>query len=115
MSDQDGLGWYSVRCVFGSEADVEDETTYEERITLWQAASAEEAIERAEEEALAYAASIEEVPVTFLGLAQCFHLFDDPRDGAEIFSLMRDSELEPDDYLDTYFDSGEERQSNEEA
>ncbi|RNL64326.1 DUF4288 domain-containing protein [Nocardioides marmoriginsengisoli] len=110
MSD---LGWYAVRCVFGSEADNEDETTYEERITLWQATSADEAIERAEVEALAYAASIEEVEVNYLGLAQCFHLFDDPSDGAEIFSLMRDSELEPDDYLDTFFDSGDERTSHE--
>lgn len=107
------LGWYSVRCVFGSDGESEDETTYEERITLWHATSADEAIERAEAEAIAYADSIDEAEVHYLGLAQCFHLFDDPADGAEIFSLMRDSELEPDEYLDTYFDSGTERASNE--
>lgn len=113
MSDIGELSWFTVRCVFGSVGDAEDEMTYEERITLWQAGSADEAIERAEAEAIAYAASIDEVPVTYLGLAQCFHLFDSPEDGAEVFSLMRDSDLEPDDYLDTYFDSGDERVSNE--
>ena len=110
----DELGWYSVRCVFGSDAESDDETTYEERITLWHASSAHEAIERAEAEAIAYAASIDELEVHYLGLAQCFHLFDDPADGAEVFSLMRDSDLEPDDYLDTYFDSGTERTSHDE-
>ena len=87
-------------------------TTYEERITLWQASSADEAIARAEEEAVEYAAGIEETPVTYLGLAQCFHLFDVPEDGAEIFSLMRDSDLDHDDYIDSFFDTGAERASD---
>lgn len=87
-------------------------TTYEERITLWRASSADEAIERAEAEAEEYAAGIEETPVTYLGLAQCFHLFDEPGDGAEIFSLMRDSDLDHDDYIDSFFDTGSERASD---
>ena len=33
-------------------------------------------------------------------------------DGAEIFSLMRDSDLDPEDYLDTFFDTGEEHESH---
>lgn len=94
-------------------ADADGEyTTYEERITLWRAASADEAIARAEEEAEEYAAGIEETPVVYLGLAQCFHLFDDPGDGAEIFSLMRDSDLDHDDYIDSFFDTGSERASD---
>ena len=43
-------------------------------------------------------------------LAQCYRLADDVADGAEIFSLMRDSELEPQQYLDTFFDVGTELQ-----
>lgn len=114
MSDET-LSWYSVRCAFASETWVDEDgsyTTYEERVTLWQAGSADEAIERAEAEALAYAAAVEETPVTYLGLAQCFHLFDEPGDGAEMFSMMRDSELDPEEYIDTFFDTGSEHRSD---
>ena len=31
-------------------------------------------------------------------------------DGAEVFSLMRDSDLTPHEYLDHFFDTGDERQ-----
>lgn len=103
--------WYAVRCVFRSIIEV-GTTTYEERITLWRAGSTAEAIERAEAEAAEYAAAIEDVEVEYTGLAQCFHLFDDPGDGAEVFSLMRDSDLEPEDYLDTFFDTGGEHESH---
>ncbi|RNL78952.1 DUF4288 domain-containing protein [Nocardioides marmorisolisilvae] len=103
--------WYAVRCVFRSIVEV-GVTTYEERITLWQAASTDEAIERAEAEAEEYAAAIEDAEIEYVGLAQCFHLFDDPVDGAEIFSLMRDSDLDPEDYLDAFFDTGDEHQSH---
>ena len=114
MSDE-ALSWYSVRCAFASPTWTDEDgtyTTYEERITLWRASSAEEAIEKAEAEAERYAAGIDETPVVSLGLAQCFHLFDEPEDGAEIFSLMRDSELDPDDYVDAFFDTGAEHESN---
>lgn len=103
--------WYAVRCVFRAVVDV-GVTTYEERITLWQAASTAEAIERAEAEAAEYAEAVEDTEIEYTGLAQCFHLFDEPADGAEIFSLMRDSSLAPEDYLDTFFDTGDEHQSH---
>jgi hypothetical protein len=83
---------------------------YEERITLWLAASAEDAIERAEAEALEYAGSIAESPDSYLGIAQSYRLVDAPGDGAEVFSLMRSSALEPTEYLDTFFSTGTERQ-----
>ena len=104
--------WYAVRCVFRSAwAEAEDalppdEHLYEERVTLWQASSAEEAIALAEDEAAEYADDDDE----YLGLAQAFLLFDSPGHGAEVFSLMRSSRLEPDDYLDAFFDTGAERQ-----
>lgn len=103
--------WYAVRCVFRTmwtetEAGVTpDEQLYEERITLWRAGSAEEAIALAEEEALDYAGDEDE----YLELAQAFRLYDAPGHGAEVFSLMRSSAMEPDAYLDTYFDTGSER------
>ncbi|TDD57412.1 hypothetical protein E1263_23870 [Kribbella antibiotica] len=111
MSSDEELCWYAVRCVFATGWPLDRAMpVYEERITLWRASSAEEAIERAEAEALVYACSVEESPDTYLGIAQSYRLVEGPGDGAEVFSLMRNSTLEPDKYLDTFFDTGAERQ-----
>ena len=70
----------------------------------------DDAIELAEKEAAEYAAEGEE----FLGLSQGFWLFDDlalPQQGIEVFSLLRESDLEPKAYLDAFFDTGFERQA----
>ncbi len=104
--------WYAVRCVFRSawtveeHADTPEDQLYEERITLWQATSLEEAIALAEAEALDYAGDEDE----YLEIAQAYQLFDGPSQGAEVFSLMRSSPLDPDAYLDAFFDTGDERQ-----
>ena len=105
--------WYSVRCVFEMRmgpswtprADGRHE--YEERITLWRSRSFDEAIARAEADALEYA---EQVEVTYLGMAQAFALDTDVEvlaDGAEVFSLIRPHELGPTEYLDHYFETRE--------
>lgn len=73
---------------------------------LWQASSLDEAIARAEIEAAEYAGADDR----YLGLAQAFALADEPGDGVEVYSLIRDSELEPTGYLDTLFDTGTEYQ-----
>jgi hypothetical protein len=113
VSDTLGDYWFAVRCVFavGWPPEAVGET-YEERITLWRAPSAEEAIARAEAEAVEYAAVIEDGPSTYTGLAQCYRLVDEPGDGVEVFSLMRNSTLEPAAYLDRFFDTGSERQGS---
>ncbi|GAA0454640.1 hypothetical protein Aca07nite_69090 [Actinoplanes capillaceus] len=99
------MEWFSVRCLFrlgnGTPA------TYEERVTLWRASTFAEAVTSAEAEAEAYAA---DVAGEYLGLAQVYSLSDEPGHGAEIFSLLRGSTLEPDAYLDAFFDTGDERQ-----
>jgi hypothetical protein len=46
----------------------------------------------------------------YIGLAQCYALTDEPGHAAEIFSLMRDSDLTARAYLDRFFDTGDERQ-----
>lgn len=82
---------------------------YEERITLWQASDADSAIALAEAEAAEYASAIGEAPDEYLGLAQSYALLDTPsQSGAEVFSLMRTSALEPNNYLDAFFDTGHE-------
>lgn len=97
-------GWVSVRCVF--RAGDGGEQLYEERITLWHTDDLNEAIARAESEADDYART---VGYEYVGLAQAYLLADEPGEGAEVFSLMRGSELDPEGYLDTYFDTGRER------
>lgn len=113
MSSEPSSGWFAVRCLFRSNwpppAKPFDGHCYEERITLWQAGSAQEAITKAEAEALDYAAVIEEAPSEYLGLAQSYALYDSPdHEGAEVFSLIRDSNLDPDSYIDTFFSTGRE-------
>jgi hypothetical protein len=98
-------GWFSVRCLFrfpnGSGG------TYEERITLWRAAGFADAVKLAEAEAADFAAG---TGAEYIGLAQAYALDDEPTHGSEIFSLMRDSDLGSEGYLNMFFDTGDERQ-----
>jgi hypothetical protein len=98
--------WFSVRCVFAFVG-VGASAAYEERVTLWRAAAFDEAVALAETEALDYAELVE---CRYLGLAQAYHLADDLGHGAEVYSLIRDSDLPPDVYLSRFFDTGMERQ-----
>lgn len=104
----DELHWYSVRCVF-----VHGDAMFEERITVWRAKDEDHAIQLAEREAAHYNEDISDSPnpTRYIGLAQSFKLSDEPgAPGAEVFSLIRDSELSPDDYLNRYFDTGDEHE-----
>jgi hypothetical protein len=99
--------WYAVRCLFqGTDG---GEASYEERITLWRAASLEDALSRAAAEAVEYA---EFAGLTYVtGFDQSYPLADaPPRDGAEVFSLIRGSSLPPTAYIDRFLATGEERQ-----
>ena len=96
--------WFGVRCVFH-----DPEGTYEERVTVWKADVFEEAVLMAEAEAKDYAG---EIGAQFLGFAQAYVMPDEPGHGAEVFSLLRDSDLDPDEYLDTFFDTGAEREAS---
>ena len=62
----------------------------------------------AETEAEQYAADLD---AEYLGLAQAYAIDDELTAGAEVFSLMRASPLEPSKYLSTYFATGDERQT----
>lgn len=97
--------WFSVRCVFCFPGGAR--STYEERITLWRVSTAADAVAAAEAEARTYA---EAVDGEYLGLAQVYSMPYGLGHGVEVFSLMRDSTLVPDAYLDAFFDTGDERQ-----
>ncbi|MFF0723057.1 hypothetical protein [Micromonospora sp. NPDC003816] len=103
------VGWFCVRCVFRVGGDSASQV-YEERLTLWRAEAFDEAIALAEDEALGYAA--EQSDMEFVGLAQAYRLFSEPGNGAEVFSLVRASALDPPAYLTRFFDTGEERQAD---
>ncbi|WP_202976559.1 hypothetical protein [Curtobacterium sp. HSID17257] len=107
MQETSSDRWFAVRCVFRYRPG-----TYEERIVTVLATSAEDAIAKAEDDAAEYADTL---GAEYLGLAQSYELFDEPGDGAEVFSLMRDSDLPDDAYLDAFFDTGGERQRDMET
>ncbi|MEU6356185.1 hypothetical protein ABZ896_43915 [Streptomyces sp. NPDC047072] len=100
MTDAD---WYGVRCVFRHRS----LGVYEERVTLWTARSSDEAITRAEAEAREYCEALEEVE--YVNFAEAFRITEAPGEGAEVFSLMRDSELPAGQYVRRFFATGSER------
>ncbi|WP_017460602.1 hypothetical protein [Dyella ginsengisoli] len=104
---------YSVRCLFLWERRPDQllEHLYEERITVWQAQSIDQAILFAEKEAKTYVADSD---MQFLGLSQGFALFESiAASGVEVFSLLRESSLAPTEYIDAFFETGHERQADD--
>ncbi|MGX6603420.1 hypothetical protein ACWKSP_14955 [Micromonosporaceae bacterium Da 78-11] len=99
-----GDGWYCVRTVYRFRP-----ATYEERLTLWRAPDLAAAVTLAEVEADEYAADLS--GCDYLGFAQAYEMAGSPGPGVEVFSLMRDSALPAEQYLDAFFDTGAERQS----
>jgi hypothetical protein len=81
------MAWFAIRHVIGYDG------AFEERITLWQRPSAEDALRAAEQD-----------------LWQSFELFQPPGDGAECFSLIRDSDLDGRTYINQFFSTGAEHQ-----
>jgi hypothetical protein len=103
--------WYGVRCLFshGESRLVPGAKVYEERIVLLRASSLDDAIEKAESEAQQYADALDGVRV--VEFAQAYAIPDDPaQGGGEVFSLMRSSSLDPEAYVDRFFDSGPEHE-----
>ncbi|WP_217566554.1 DUF4288 domain-containing protein [Streptomyces sp. GbtcB7] len=99
----DEQSWYGVRCIFRHR----ELGVYEERVTLWTAGSLDEAIGRAEAEAGEYCAALGETEYT--GFAEAFRMDGVPGVGAEVFSLMRESELPSGAYVGKFFATGRER------
>ena len=101
--------WFSARTVY--EHDEPGDGLFEERIVLIRAADFEEALARAEAEAAAYA---EAVGATYTGYVTVFEMVEETvGDGAEVFSLMRDSDLSAEDYIDRFYTTGDERSDEE--
>ena len=100
---------FAVRCFFlwDKRSDQEKRFLYEERITVWRAEKLDRAIALAESEAREYASD----DSTFLDFSQGYAMFDRcSESGIEVYSLLRESDLEAEEYLNTFFDTGHERQ-----
>jgi hypothetical protein len=101
--------YFGIRCLFQHEGLATTANVYEERIVLVKAAGPEEAILVAESEARDYAEGLGDA--NYLEFLQAFHLFDEPAESpSEVFSLMRESDLGPNEYIDRHFATGGERE-----
>lgn len=97
------VSWFGVRSVFRHRL----LGVYEERVTIWNARSVDEAIERAEAEAIEYCSHLHEVE--YVRFSEAYRFDGVPEDGAEVFSLMRESNRPPEEYVRRFFGTGEER------
>lgn len=102
--------WFGARTIYRVEKSntvTSENKLYEERVVLFDANSFDEAITKAEKEAETYASNTN---LTYLGYVNVFALYNNKiEDGTEVYSLMRESELEADVYIDKFFDTGSER------
>ena len=90
---------------------IQNGDAFEERITLWHAASAEAAIAEAEAEAARYV-RLWDGAARVLAVFQSYRLAEPPGPGREIFSLIRRSDMKPDEYVHRYFATGAELQTD---
>jgi hypothetical protein len=99
--------WFAVQCFFLIEAGsvvAERGQAYEERITLWQAVDADEAIGKASRAADDYAA---EGGFQRVDYVTSYEMFEPPGEGSEVWSLMRDSWLPPEEYVERFVIEGD--------
>lgn len=97
------MAWFGVRSVFRHRP----LGVYEERVTIWNARNMDEAIERAEAEAVEYCSDLE--GVEYVRFSEAYRFDGAPEDGAEVFSVMRESKQPPEEYIRRFFATGEER------
>jgi hypothetical protein len=99
--------WYGVRLIYRMTGCTKP--AYEERILIIRADGADAAILRAERLSRD---SYESDTTVYTGYAMAFHILDEDGgslgDGVEVFSLIRGSGLDVNDYLDRFHDTGRE-------
>ncbi len=98
--------WFGVRLIY--QLTGASRKAYEERVVIVRANSEDTAIAQAE----IYSQDYESDTTRYTGYAVAFNIFDEngPTLGAgvEVFSLIRQSELDVDAYLDRFHDTGSE-------
>jgi hypothetical protein len=102
--------WYGAKTLYQVQSNTVESPNklYEERVVILKASSLDDAIDEAEKEARQYAS--DGSGITFLGYVNVFKLVSEKiKDKTEVFSLMRESRLRANKYIDRYFDTGKER------
>jgi len=104
--------WYGIKLVFrhlNLEVGVPGSSVYEERVVLVNAGSEDEAVSLAELEAVEYAKDVG--GCEYLEFSSCFHTYEGKIVHlSEVYSIMRESSLSPEEYLDTFYETGLERE-----
>ena len=93
--------WFAVRNI------IKNGEHFEERITIWQCSSFDDAIERGMQATADYLQYLWK-GAEALEWAEAFRLAEPPGHGEEVFSLIRASELSADDYVKRFFETGTE-------
>jgi len=102
--------WYGAKTLYQVQSNIIESPNklYEERVVILKASSLDNAIAEAEKEASQYASV--DSGITYIGYVNVFKIGSDKiHDKTEVFSLMRESRLEANKYIDRYFDTGNER------
>jgi len=103
--------WFAAKCIFkhaGVRVSEKKASLYEERIVLVRAHDEQAAIVSAEREAIDYVGYLE--GVEFLRYTMVFRLFEEKIENfTELFSVMRESPLSSDEYIDRHYDTDSER------
>lgn len=95
--------WYAVKCVYYDSIN----SLYEDRVTLYRAKTADEAMDKAEIEAREICEALD--GYEFTGYIETFHLFDEEfKDGVELYSTLRKSKLSKKQYIKKYIRTGNE-------
>jgi hypothetical protein len=98
--------WYGVRLIY--RVTFASRRAYEERVIIVPAESDVEAIRKAEQ----FSKEYESETTEYIGYATAFHILDENGPclgpGTEVFSLIRESELDPDAYLERFYDTENE-------
>jgi hypothetical protein len=110
------LIWYGAKTVYRHArlADAPGASVYEERVVVVRAADFADALARAEAEAARYAAQWADAE--YLGYVMVYDMTEETIDaGCEVFSLMRETALGPDAFLDRYHDAASARATDADA
>lgn len=104
------MAWFGARTLYHHKSSEENDEIkfYEERIVLIDAIDFDEVIAKAEAEGQEYANMLSKT--VYLGFVNVYKLSDETvLDKTEVYSLIRESKLNSDDYITAFFDTGTER------
>lgn len=101
--------WFGAKCLFvhNNLSKEEDIIIYEERVIVVRANDSDWAIKKVEKKAKEYAQNENECE--YLNFIDCFIIENDKiSDFTEVYSIMRKSNLEADEFISQYYDDGEQ-------